>query len=57
MKETVQKLYDHFCEVSRGKIKTSNPVRNSLIIADAIKHKEDLEKKFPGITESVKNSN
>lgn len=50
-KENIIKLYKHFCEVAAGKVeKTSNPVRNELIISDAKKNKADLELKFPFLT-------
>jgi hypothetical protein len=42
-----KKLYAHYTALINGSIKSGNPVRDELIVADAKKHLADLLKKRP----------
>lgn len=44
-----KKLYAHYTSLSGGSVKSGNPVRDELIVADAKKHLADLVKKNPGL--------
>lgn len=44
-----KKLYAHYKSLSGGSMKSGNPVRDELIVADAKKHLADLIKKRPNI--------
>ena len=46
-----KKLQKHYTELTEGKIKTGNPVRDDLIVSDAKKHLADLVKKNPGLVQ------
>ena len=44
-----KKLQKHYTELTEGKMKTGNPVRDDLIVSDAKKHLANLVEKNPGL--------
>ena len=47
--EENKRLFKHYTELVDGKIKTSNPVYDSLVKSDAERHLADLIKKNPSL--------
>jgi len=47
--EQNKRLFAHYTSRAGGSLKSGNPVRDELIVADAKKHLADLIKKNPGL--------